>query len=332
MGSLYDVVGIGNAIVDVLARADDDFLRRHGIAKGSMTLIDERRAEELYAAMGPAVERSGGSAANTMAGLADLGGRAGFIGKVRDDQFGGVFAHDIRAVGVTFDNAPATAGPATARSLILITPDAERSMNTCLGISVQFGPEDLAGDLVEQAQVTYLEGYLWDAEPAKRAYIEAAERAHRAGRKVALSLSDPFCVERHRDSFRELVAGHVDLLFANEEELAALFQTDGYEAGLAKVETHCEIVALTRSDKGAVIAKGGERHHIAAQRIGPLVDTTGAGDLFAAGFLFGYTRGRPLADCGRLGALAAAEVISHVGPRPEQSLSELAARHGLSAA
>ena len=326
---MVDVVGIGNAIVDVLAKADDGFLAGHGLAKGSMTLIDEARSKALYADMGPATERSGGSAANTMVGIADLGGKAAFIGKVRDDQFGRVFQHDIRAAGVAFDNAPAAAGPATASSLILVTPDAQRTMNTYLGISTQLGPDELNGTPIEQAQVIYLEGYLWDAREAKEAFVEASERAHRAGRKVSLTLSDPFCVGRHRESFLDLVAGHVDLLFANEEEICALYQADSFDAALQQARGHCEVAALTRSEKGAVILSGEEVHVVDAVELGPLVDTTGAGDLFAAGFLYGYTSGRSLYDCGRLGALAAAEVISHLGARPERSLQELAREHGL---
>jgi sugar/nucleoside kinase (ribokinase family) len=318
-----DVVGIGNAIVDVFAHTDDGFLRTHGLAKGSMTLIDGARAESLYAAMGPGAEVSGGSAANTMAGIAALGGRGAFIGKVRNDQLGGIFRHDIRAAGVAFETAAATEGPPTARSLILVTPDAQRTMNTFLGAAVELSPDDLDIKAIESAQVTYMEGYLWDPPAAKQAFLAAAKLAHGAGRKVSLTLSDPFCVERHRDSFLDLVRGHVDVLFANEVEIRALYQTDSFDAALQKVRGHCAIAVLTRSAKGAVVLNGDETHVIDAEPIAQLVDTTGAGDLFAAGFLAGLTRGETLYDCGRMGAIAAAEVISHIGARPEADLAAL---------
>jgi sugar/nucleoside kinase (ribokinase family) len=318
-----DVVGIGNAIVDVFAHTDDGFLRTHGLAKGSMTLIDGARAESLYAAMGPGAEVSGGSAANTMAGIAALGGRGAFIGKVRNDQLGGIFRHDIRAAGVAFETAAATEGPPTARSLILVTPDAQRTMNTFLGAAVELSPDDLDVKAIESAQVTYMEGYLWDPPAAKQAFLAAAKLAHGAGRKVSLTLSDPFCVERHRDSFLDLVRGHVDVLFANEVEIRALYQTDSFDAALQKVRGHCAIAVLTRSAKGAVVLSGDETHVIDAEPIAKLVDTTGAGDLYAAGFLAGLTRGETLYDCGRMGAIAAAEVISHIGARPEADLAAL---------
>jgi len=320
---ILDVVGIGNAIVDVLSQTDDAFLSAAALPKGTMTLIDAHRAEELYAAMGPAVEVSGGSAANTLAGLASLGGRGAFIGKVRNDQLGGIFRHDIRAVGVTFDTPAATAGPPTARCLIFVTPDAQRTMGTYLGASVEFGPDDLDAGLIERAKVTYLEGYLWDAPPAKAAFVEAAELAHKAGRQVALSLSDPFCVERHRESFLGLVNDHIDLLFANEAEITSLYQVDSFDAALQKVRGHCAVAVLTRSERGAVVLAGEEVHIIDAEPVARVVDTTGAGDLYAAGFLYGYTQGRPLFECGRIGALAAAEVISHFGARPETALGPL---------
>jgi fructokinase len=322
-----DVVGIGNAIVDVLTHADDALIRHHGLPKGAMTLIDMARAEALYAEMGPAVEVSGGSAANTLAGLASLGGKGGFIGKVRNDQLGGIFRHDIRAGGIVFDTAAATEGAPTARCLIFVTPDAQRTMATYLGASVGFSPADLDLDLIRSAKVLYLEGYLWDSEPAKRAFVQAASAARTAGRKVALSLSDAFCVERHRDSFRDLVAEHVDLLFANEAEILALYQTDSFDQALQKVRGQCEIAALTRSEKGSLVLQGDEIHVVDAISLGSVIDTTGAGDLYAAGFLYGYTRGFGLYDCGRLGALAAGEVISHMGPRPETSLAALIAKH-----
>jgi sugar/nucleoside kinase (ribokinase family) len=288
-----------------------------------MTLIDGARAEELYAAMGPGVEVSGGSAANTMAGLASLGGKGAFIGKVRNDQLGGIFQHDIRAAGVAFETPIATDGPPTARCLIFVTPDAQRTMNTYLGAAVELGPGDLDRALVQHAKVTYLEGYLWDAPEAKAAFQAAAEMAHEAGRKVALTLSDPFCVERHRDSFLELIGGHVDILFANEVEICSLFQVADFDRALQETRGHCEIAALTRSAKGSVVVADGEVHVVDAAPVGKVIDTTGAGDLYAAGFLHGYTRGKGLYDCGRIGALAAAEVISHYGARPETALEEL---------
>ena len=317
-----DVVGIGNAIVDVLSQADDAFLERQGLAKGAMTLIDGARAESLYGAMGPAREVSGGSAANTMAGLAALGGRGAFVGKVRNDQLGGIFRHDIRALGVAFDTPAATNGPPTARCLVFVTPDAQRTMTTYLGACIELGPDDLDADLIQRAKVLYLEGYLWDPPRAKEAFLEAAQLAHGAGRKVALSLSDPFCVERHREEFRALVDNHVDLLFANEQELCSLYEAASFDEALQTARGRCELAALTRSEKGAVICHGEEIHVVDAEPVERVVDTTGAGDLFAGGFLHGYAEGRPLYDCGRIGAIAAAEVISHYGARPEVSLAE----------
>lgn len=327
--SSVDVVGIGNAIVDVIAQADDAFLARQGLAKGSMRLIDAARAAALYAEMGPALEMSGGSAGNTMAGLASLGGAGAYIGKVGEDELGRVFAHDMRAIGVRFDTAPLAAGPPTARSLILVTPDAQRTMNTFLGACVELGPEDIVPALIASAQVTYLEGYLFDPPRAKAAFQKAADLAHAAGRKVSLTLSDAFCVERYRAEFRALIEGHIDILFANEAEITALYQTDSFDEALRAVRGHCAIAALTRSAKGSVLVTGDETHPIPAVRIDQLVDTTGAGDLYAAGVLFGLTHGRDLAACGRLGSLAAAEVIGHYGARPETSLKALAQQAGL---
>ncbi|HUC65858.1 MAG TPA: adenosine kinase [Stellaceae bacterium] len=329
MAAALDVVGIGNAIVDVIAQADDRFLERQGLRKGSMQLIDAARAEELYAAMGPALEMSGGSAGNTMAGIASLGGNGAYIGKVSEDELGRVFAHDMRAIGVRFDAAPLRGGAPTARSLILVTPDAQRTMNTFLGACVELGPEDIPAELVAAAQVTYLEGYLFDPPRAKAAFQKAAELAHAAGRKVSLTLSDAFCVERYRAEFRALIEGHIDILFANETEITALYGTKDFDAALAAVRGHCEIAALTRSEKGSVILAAGATHRIAAAQVAKLVDTTGAGDLYASGFLFGLTHGRDLASCGRLGSLAAAEVIGHFGARPETSLKALAQQAGL---
>jgi sugar/nucleoside kinase (ribokinase family) len=324
-----DVVGIGNAIVDVIAQADEAFLAREGLAKGSMQLIDAERAEALYAAMGPGIEMSGGSAGNTMAGIASLGGAGAYIGKVRNDELGRVFAHDMRAGGIRFNTPALEQGPPTARCLILVTPDAQRTMGTFLGACVELGPEDIPETLIASAQVTYLEGYLFDPPRAKAAFQKAAELAHGAGRKVSLTLSDAFCVERYRAEFRTLIAGHVDILFANEAEIGALYETKDFDTALHAVRGHCEIAALTRSEKGSVVVTAAAALPIPAAPVGRLVDTTGAGDLYASGFLFGLTHGRDLAACGRLGSLAAAEVIGHYGARPEASLAALAAKAGL---
>lgn len=324
-----DVVGIGNAIVDVIAQADDAFLARHGLIKGSMQLVDAARAEALYAAMGPGLEMSGGSAGNTLAGLASLGGAGAYIGKVRDDQLGQVYRHDMRAIGVRFDTAPLGAGAPTARSLILVTPDAQRTMSTFLGACVELGPEDVPAALIAAAQVTYLEGYLFDPPRAKAAFQKAAELAHAAGRRVSLTLSDAFCVERYRAEFRALIAGHVDILFANEAEICSLYETKVFDDALAAVRGHCAIAALTRSAQGSVIVTAQETHSVPAAKVERLVDTTGAGDLYASGFLYGLTHGRGLAISGRLGSLAAAEVIQHYGARPETSLKDLARKAGL---
>jgi sugar/nucleoside kinase (ribokinase family) len=318
-----DVVGIGNAIVDVIARQDDTFLVERQLAKGAMTLIDEAAAESLYAAMAPAVESSGGSAANTMAGIASLGGAGAFIGKVRDDQLGTVFAHDIRAAGVKFDTPPADKGPSTARCLVVVTPDAQRTMQTYLGACVGLAPSDVDADLVRSAQVTYLEGYLWDPPRAKKAFLKAAEIAHGADRRVALSLSDPFCVARHRAEFRDLVSNHVDILFANEAEILSLFEVGSFDEALQLVRGRVDVACLTRSEKGSVIVAGKDVHVIDAAKVPRVVDTTGAGDLYAAGFLYGLTRNLGLVKAGRIASLAAAEAISHVGARPQTSLKDL---------
>ena len=325
-GASLDVVGIGNAIVDVLAHADDRFLEDHGLAKGAMTLIDGAQAKTLYEAMGPGIEVSGGSVANTMAGLASLGGSGAFFGKVRDDQLGEVFAHDIRAAGVRYETAAATEGEATARCLIFVTPDAQRTMQTFLGASVELGPEEVAADTVAAAKITYLEGYLFDPPLAKAAFIKAAKIAHGAGRKVALSLSDPFCVDRHREAFRDLVDGHIDVLFANEEEIVSLYQASGFDDALQSVRGKCDIACLTRGDKGSIIVAGDEVHIIDAVPVGKVVDSTGAGDLYAAGVLYGLTNGDDLARAGRIGAICAGEAISHLGARPEAVLKDLVAK------
>jgi sugar/nucleoside kinase (ribokinase family) len=319
-----DVVGIGNAIVDIIDNTDDAFLEAHGMTKGSMALIDEARAEAIYSAMGPAIELSGGSAGNTIAGLASLGSRCGYIGKVRDDQLGGVFRHDITAAGVAFPTPAATSGPATARCLILVTPDGQRTMNTFLGACVNLGPEDLDEAMIASARYTYLEGYLFDPPHAQEAFRRAAKIAHAAGRKVALTLSDSFCVERHRDAFLDLLES-VDLLFANEAEITALFQTD-FDGAVRAVRGRTALAAITRSEQGSVVVAGSEVIAAPAAPVARLVDTTGAGDLYAAGFLYGLTTAQALDDCARLGHLAAAEIISHYGGRPETPLSEYVSR------
>lgn len=325
----FDVLGIGNAIVDVLSRVDDQFLQDHSISKGAMQLIDEDQASKLYAAMSAGVEISGGSAANTIAGIAQLGGAPAFIGKVRDDQLGEVFTHDIRASGVHFDTPAATTGPATARCLVLVTPDGERTLNTFLGASTGLLPDDIDAKSIAAAKVVYLEGYLWDPPQAKEAFVRAANIARGAGRQVALTLSDAFCVDRHRDSFLDLIKRDVDILFANEAEIKSLYQVAGFDDALQAVRHDCKLAALTRSDAGSVICAGDEVHVIEAREVEQVVDTTGAGDLYSAGFLFGYTKGKDLQTSARLGSLAAAEVISHIGARPERSLRKLAEQSGL---
>lgn len=317
-----DILGIGNAIVDVLAPTDDAFLAGRGLPKGGMQLIDTTQAEALYAAMPAGVESSGGSAANTCAVAAALGAKVGFLGKVAADQLGQVFAHDIKAAGVHFPTAPLASGAPTARCLILVTPDGQRTMNTFLGACVTFGPEDVDAAEVARAKVVYLEGYLFDPPDAQAAFRAAAKAAHAAGRKVALTLSDPFCVGRHRDAFRAFVAEECDILFANEAEILALYETEDFEVAAARVAQDVEIAALTRSEQGSVILSGGQRHVVAAQPT-TVVDTTGAGDAYAAGFLAAWTAGKPLAEAGRWGSIAAAEVISHYGARPQADLKAL---------
>ncbi len=322
----YDVIGIGNAIVDVLAETEESFLAQHGLDKGVMTLIDADRAKTLYEAMAPGIEMSGGSAANTIAGLASLGGAGAYIGKVRNDQLGGVFSHDLRAIGIDYRTAAATSGPPTARCLIFVTSDAQRTMQTFLGVSVELGPDDVDETAIGAAQVTYLEGYLFDPPQAREAFVRAAEIAHAKGRKVALTLSDPFCVDRHRAEFLHLVEHHVDILFANEAEIVSLYQAPDFAGALDGVRGHCEIAALTRSERGSVIVTGKEMFEVPAEKVTRVVDTTGAGDLYAAGFLYGLTRGYEIAACGRIGSIAASEVISHFGARPETSLAKLVAQ------
>jgi sugar/nucleoside kinase (ribokinase family) len=324
-GDGFDVVAVGNALVDVLSTTTDDFLDAEGLAKGGMALIDATRAAALYERTGPGTEVSGGSAANTAVGVASLGGRGAFIGRVRDDTLGEVFAHDIRAAGVRFETAPATRGAPTGRCLILVSPDGERTMNTFLGAAAELHADDVSPNLVAAAAVTYLEGYLFDQPDAKAAFRHAAQTAHGTGRRVALSLSDTFCVKRHRLDFLALVEHDVDVLFANDSELCALYETPTLDDALGLVVRHCEVAAVTRGAAGSVVVGHEGTIEIPAAPVTQIVDTTGAGDLYAAGFLVGYTRGDGLRRCGELGAVAAAEVISHLGARPERPLAELAA-------
>ncbi|MDR3436820.1 adenosine kinase [Telmatospirillum sp.] len=320
--SPFDVAGIGNAIVDVLAHADDTVLQSLGVAKGVMTLIDADRAEAIYAEMAPSIECSGGSAANTIAGIAGLGGKTAFIGKVKNDQLGSVFRHDLKNQGVIFNTPAAEDGNSTARCMILVTPDAQRTMQTFLGACIELGPEDIDPDIVGRAQVTYLEGYLWDPPQAKEAFRKAATIAHEAGQKVALSLSDPFCVERHRAEFLELMTDHIDILFANEAEITALYQT-GFDDAMTRLKGHVGVAALTRGARGSVVVSGDTVVSQTAEPVAAVVDTTGAGDLYAAGFLYGFTQGRDLGTCARLGGICAAEIIGHIGARPAVDLARL---------
>jgi len=319
----FDVVGIGNAIVDVLAHAEDAFLEQHGLAKGAMTIVDADTAEKIYGLMGSGIEMSGGSAANTIADIASLGGAGAFIGKVCKDQLGEVFTHDIRAAGVSFTTTPDENGAPTARCLICVTPDAERTMQTFLGACVDLGPEDVDDQVIGASKVIYLEGYLWDPPRAKEAFIKAAKAAEQAGRQVALSLSDPFCVDRHREEFLDLVDNHVNILFANEDEIKSLYQVDEFDDALQQVRGHCDIAALTRSSQGSVVVAGDEVHVLDAEKVVDVVDTTGAGDAYAAGFLYGLTQGEDLAICGRMGGILAAEIISHYGARAESDLKSV---------
>lgn len=322
-----DVAGIGNAIVDVLGQASDETLAKAGIAKGTMTLIDAYRAHQLAELLTAPLLQSGGSAANTIAGLAGLGARTAFIGKVKDDALGQAFAADLARLGVVFPVAPAPAGPPTAQSFIFVSPDGQRSMNTYLGASVELGEADVDPGAVASAAVLYVEGYLWDPPTAKAAIRRAIAAAKRAGRKVAFTLSDPFCVSRWRGEFRALVETDIDILFANEHEICALYEVDRFDDAFQAVRAQGLLAVLTRSDKGAVIARGNEVHLIDAAPA-RVVDTTGAGDLFAAGFLYGVSRACDLGTAGRMGALAAAEVISQMGPRPQRPLRPLFAAHG----
>jgi len=328
--SQYDVLCIGNAIVDIIAQCDEAFLETNGIVKGAMNLIDTHRAELLYSRMGPAIEASGGSAGNTAAGVASFGGRAAYFGKVAKDHLGEIYAHDIHAQGVAFDTWPLENGAPTARSMIFVTPDGERSMNTYLGACIELGPEDVEPEKAKGAAVTYFEGYLWDPPRAKEAIRQTAAIAHAAERQVSMTLSDSFCVDRYRGEFLDLMrSGTVDLVFANSHEIKSLYQTASFDEALAQIRKDCRIAAVTRSEKGSVIVRGDETVVIQATQISELVDTTGAGDLYAAGFLHGYTKGLDLKHCGDLGSLAAGLVIQQIGPRPRRNLRQEAERVGL---
>jgi sugar/nucleoside kinase (ribokinase family) len=327
--SSFDVLTMGNAIVDVIAHVDESFVSKHGLVKGSMNLIDEERAQYLYNDMGPAIEISGGSAGNTAAGVASFGGKAAFFGKVKADQLGEIYRHDMRAQGVAFDTAAASDGPATARSFIFVTPDAERTMNTYLGACVNLTTADIDERVVSAAQVTYMEGYLFDRPAAKEAFRLAARIARRAARLTSVTLSDSFCVERHRDDFLALIRNDIDIVFANESEIKSLYQTQNFDVAAKAIAQDCRIAVLTRSEKGCVILANGNMMSVPAHPVEKVVDLTGAGDLFAAGFLYGITNGRDYTAAAKLGALAAAEVISHVGARPSVNLAELARNEGL---
>ncbi|UUP17924.1 adenosine kinase [Nitratireductor thuwali] len=328
--SKFDVLCVGNAIVDIIARCDEAFLTENGIIRGAMNLIDVERSTLLYQRMGPAIETSGGSAGNTAAGVASLGGKAAFFGKVCNDQLGEIYTHDIRAQGVAFDTRPLEGHPPTARSMIFVTPDGERSMNTYLGACVELGPEDVEEGKAQGAKVSYFEGYLWDPPRAKEAIRQTADITHAAGGEMAMSLSDPFCVDRYRDEFLELMrSGRVDIVFANQHELLALYQTSSFNDAVEAIRQDCSVAAITMSEKGSLVVRGEETARVDVVPVEQVVDTTGAGDLYAAGFLFGYTNGRSLADCGNLGSFAAAQVIKQVGPRLQFSLKEAAQQAGL---
>ena len=325
----FDIIGIGNAIVDIIAKCDDTFLEKHEAIKGSMRLVDAATIDKIYDQMGPGIEISGGSAANTMVGIASLGGQAGFIGKVADDEFGHIFAHDIKAADVTFNTEPVSGKAPTSRSLILVTPDGERTMNTYLGISTDLDHGEVNPELIKAAKIVYLEGYLFDQPEAKAAFRQATEIAKSSGRQVALTLSDGFCVDRHRDEFLDLIRSGVDILFANEQEIKSLYQTEDFNEAVQHTKSDTTLAALTRSEKGSLILSDQKPIEIKATPIEELVDTTGAGDFYAAGFLYGITNGHDLETSGHLGSIAAGEIISHVGARPEISLKDLAKHHGI---
>ncbi len=323
----FDVLGIGNAIVDVVIQTNDGFLSENNLLKGAMSLVDAETSAALYDKSGPAVEVSGGSAGNTISCLASLGASTAYVGKVFDDPLGHIFTHDIRSLGVHFTTAPAVAGPPTATCLVFVTEDAERTMQTFLGACVGLGPDDIDDKEIADAAVTYMEGYLWDPQAAKAAFLKAAACAHGAGREVSLSLSDPFCVDRHREEFRNLVSNHVDILFANEDEIISLYQTKSFDEALQAVRGQCKIAALTRADKGSVIVSGDDVHIVDAEAVVRVVDTTGAGDAYAAGFLHGYTAGKDLPTAARIGGICAAEMISHLGARSQTQLKQLVAEN-----
>lgn len=329
MPDLYDVAAIGNAIVDVIAPCDDAFLAAQGLVKNSMQLIDEDQAEALYGHMAPGIETSGGSAGNTVAGVASFGGRAAFLGKVADDQLGEVYEHDMHAIGVAFDSRPLVGGPRTARSLINVTPEGHRTMCTFLGASTELGPDDIDPLMIESAKIIFLEGYLFDPPEARRAFAKAAGLSRAAGRLMAITLSDSFVVERHREVLLGFIETECDIVLANEAEVKSMFQTDDFEAASQALVDRTRICAITRGETGSVVYAGGASHVIPAYAVEKVVDTTGAGDQYAAGFLLGVARGRSFDVCGRLGALAAAEVIGHYGPRPQASLEALAKAEGL---
>jgi sugar/nucleoside kinase (ribokinase family) len=329
MTALYDVTAIGNAIVDVIAQCDDAFLTTEGLTKNSMQLVSQDYSASLYSRMGQGLETSGGSAGNTVAGVASFGGRAAYIGKVADDQLGDIFAHDIQAIGVHFDTPALTGGPASGRSLINVTPDGARTMCTFLGAANVLTADDIDPALIEGAAVVYLEGYLFDLEEARAAFAKAAGLAHANSRTIAFTLSDSFVVERHRDALRGFIQNQVDLVFANEAELLALYQTDDFDAATAALSKDAKLAAVTRGAAGSVVVAGDRRVQITAAPVQKVVDTTGAGDQYAAGFLFGLAQGKSFEVCGQLGSLAAAEVIAHYGPRPQESLKALAAANGL---
>lgn len=325
----FDVIGIGNAIVDIIGRCDEAYLATIGAAKGSMRLVGADDVKKIYTTMGPATEISGGSAANTIAGIASFGGKAAFIGTIANDEFGKIFTHDIRSIGVTFDASPIANGAPTSRSLILVTPDGERTMNTFLGISTSLNESQLNLDLIRDSEILYLEGYLFDEPQAKQAFRKALHTAKEAGRKVALTLSDGFCVDRHRAEFIELIRSGIDILFANESEIKSLYQTESFDLAAANASKDAKLAVLTRSAKGSLILSENNSVEIAPEPISELVDTTGAGDLYASGFLFGYSKGYELSICGRLASLAASEIISHIGARPEISLAQFARQKGI---
>lgn len=319
----FDVVAVGNAIVDVLAKVDNKFLDKHHLKKGSMTLIDQEQAERIYKDMPPSLEKSGGSAANTIAGIVSLGGKAAFIGKVKQDDLGKIFTHDLQSLGVHYTTSASKHGLSTARCLVSVTPDAERTMATFLGATREITKDDIDESVISTAKVTYLEGYLWDEQHAKDAMREAVRIAVKHGREIALSLSDPFCVTRHKEELLELITSHVDILFANEAEIKELLDVDDVTEALEQLSKMCKVCAITLGGHGSIVIADSEAHRIEAGKNLNVVDTTGAGDLYASGFLYGYTHGYSIPQCGKIATIAASEVIQHIGARPEVSLKDL---------